>query len=290
MQRTNLYIIPIFYLSWILFSLGLNWAGHWIPFSVSGVASYLFMFTALLLLSGLTGLYRQQIEPQLQQSQLLRIGGLFAGLLLSAGIYILVAKLALRSDLISAFHTANLLFLACLLGHWLVIPLKRPAELVPLCLVMSLVDIYSVFKGPTKSLTNDLSNYYSSGQSGAPPFIDYILVKFPMPGQAGLQPVFGISDWILIAMLSAAAAKFGMSDNLFGRRSLPYLSVAVIGLIISIMLAREANLYLPALPLVALFFLSMMAFRHPEIRQLTRNELRPLGLIFILFAGLLLFL
>jgi hypothetical protein len=247
------------------------------------------MLAALLVLSRLTYLYRQRIEPRLQQSQVFRIGGLLAGILLFALTYTLIANLGLRSNLISALHTANLLFMACLLGHWLVIPLKRPAELIPLCLVMSLVDIYSVFKGPTKSLTGSLSNYYSSGQAGSPPFIDFILVKFPMPGQTEILPIFGISDWIIIAMLSAAAAKFDMRDNLLGYRSLQFLSVAVIGLLMSIVLAREAGLFLPALPLIALTFLTMMAFRYPEIRKLTENELRPLGLFCILIAGILIF-
>jgi hypothetical protein len=279
-------MIPAFYLVWILFSLGLHWGSQWIPSPLTDLASYLFILVALFFLSSLTSLYRRWIEPQLRQRQTYRIGGFLAGLLLFAVVYALV-HMGLRSNLISALHSANLLFMACLLGHWLVIALKRPAELIPLCLVMSLVDLYSVFKGPTKTLTGSLSSYYGSSQSGSPPIIDYLLVKFPMPGQAGLLPIFGVSDWVIIALLSAAAAKFDMRDNLFGERALPFVSVAVVGLLMSITLAREAGLYLPALPLIALSFLTLMVFRHPQILRLTGNELRPMGLFLALAAGVM---
>jgi len=52
---------------------------------------------------------------------------------------------------------------------------------------------------------------------GAPPFVDYLLVKIAMPGFEALMPVFGISDWIIIAFLSAATCKFNMNDNLIGK-------------------------------------------------------------------------
>ncbi len=201
----------------------------------------------------------------------------------------MVTLFGVQSEVISAIHTANLLFFACVLGNWLTEPLKRPAELIPLCLVMSLIDIFSVFQGPTRELTSDLIGYYGSGQPGPPPLVDYILIKLPLPGQSSLLPVFGVSDWIMIVMLSAAAAKFSMNDNILHRFGKVYFPVAGIGLITTILAARELDMYLPALPMIAGCFLAVMAYKFPEIRHLTRNELRPMVLFTALAGGLFMF-
>jgi hypothetical protein len=289
MPIRHLSTIIFFYFSWIIFSLALNGIGRWIPSSLTELTSYLFIIVSLLCLSALTASYRKRIEPYLTQAQSYRIGGLIIGLLLFVGVYIFIGKMGVHSHFVTAFHSANLIFMACLLGHWLVIPLKRAAELIPLCLVVSLVDIYSVFKGPSKNMTGGLAHYYTSGQAGTPPLIDFLLIKFPLPDQAGLLPIFGVSDWVIIAMLSAAAAKFELKDNIFGQTNSPFMSVATIGLLLSIVLARTAGLYLPALPLIALIFLAIMLARYAEIRHITRNELHPLGLFCFLAAALFVF-
>lgn len=288
MKYKSLTTIAVFYLGWILFSFALQQLNAWIPPVLALAAEYLCILSALLVCSALTLFYRQRFEPYLESRQPYRVGALLVGLLICLGVYFLVSTHGFRSDLITAFYTANLLFMACLLGHWLVLPLKRPAELVPLCLVVALVDIYSVFRGPTKSMTVNLADFYSGGQVGSPPVIDYLLVKFPIAGQPGLAPVFGISDWVIIAMLSAAAAKFGMRDNLFGSKSGPFVSLAAIGLLISIVCARIIGFYLPALPLIALIFLAVMIIRYPQVRQLTHNELKPLGVLCALLVGAML--
>jgi hypothetical protein len=241
----------------------------------------------LLGLAFLSRHYQLRIEPFLRHRRPQRLLFLAGCTLIFGGGYAMVTLLGVQSNLISAIHTANLLFFACVLGHWLTEPLKRPAELIPLCLVMSLIDVFSVFQGPTRELTSNLVGYYGSGQAGPPPLVDYILIKLPLPGQSSLLPVFGVSDWIMIVMLSAAAAKFGMSDNILHRFGKVYFPVAGIGLIATILAARELDMYLPALPMIAACFLAVMAFKFPEVRHLTRNELRPMAL-FTALAGCLL--
>jgi hypothetical protein len=277
----------VFYGAWTLLSLLLLQAGQWFPSVVTAAMTNVFILVMLLGLSYLSRHYQSWIEPSLRQRLPQRLLFLAACALIFAGGYAVVTLLGEQGNLMSAIHTANLLFFACVLGHWLTEPLKRPAELIPLCLVMSLIDIFSVFKGPTRQLTSSLVGYYSSGQSGPPPLVDYILIKLPLPGQSSLLPVFGVSDWIMIVMLSAASAKFGMNDNVLHRVKGVYFPVAGMGLIAAILAAREFDMYLPALPMIAVFFLAVMAYKFPEVRHLTRNELRPMALFTALAGGLL---
>ncbi|WP_136806050.1 hypothetical protein [Desulfosediminicola flagellatus] len=274
----------VFYGAWILLSLFLLQTGRWIPSVVTAGMGNVFILMMLLGLSFVSRHYQLRIEPSLKQRLPQRLLVLAVCVLIFGSGYTMVTLLGIQGNLISAIHTANLLFFACVLGSWLTEPLKRPAELIPLCLVMSLIDIFSVFQGPTRELTSNLVGYYGSGQPGPPPLVDYILIKLPLPGQSSLLPVFGVSDWIMIVMLSAAAAKFGMNDNILHRFGKVYFPVAAMGLVATILAARELDMYLPALPMIAVCFLAVMSFKFPEVRHLTRNELRPMAL-FTAFAG-----
>jgi hypothetical protein len=281
MKMLNIFI---FYGAWTIVSLFLLQAGQWIPSAVTGEMANFFILVILLGLSSLSRHYYLHIEPFLRQRLPQRLLVLVACIMIFTGGYATVTLFGVQHNLIIAIHTANLLFLACVLGHWLTEPLKRPAELIPLCLVMSLIDAFSVFQGPTRELTSNLVDYYSSGQPGPPPLVDYILIKLPLPGQPSLLPVFGVSDWIMIIMLSAAAAKFGMNDNILPKLEKVYFPMAGLGLIATILAARELDMYLPALPMIALCFLAVMAYKFPEVRHLTRNEIRPMA-FFTALAG-----
>lgn len=278
--------ILMFYGVWIFCSLIMHGAGVWVPPAWTVPLSSLFTVAFLFGLSCLTHQYQRRIEPALVQNLQQRLVLLAACGLVFIGSSAAVLLFGEKLDLIIALHTANLLFFACVFGHWLTTPLKRPAELVPLCLIMSFVDVYSVFKGPSKELTSSLASHYSSGQIGPPPMVDFILIKLPMPGQAALMPVFGVADWIVIALLSGAAAKFNLNDNLFGRSGAIYVPMGAIGLIVSILAARGLGVYLPALPLITAFFLTVMVFRSPEILRLTRNEFPAMVLSTAVASGL----
>ncbi len=278
--------ILIFYVVWVGISLIFYRAGVWLSNGPTGMA-YVFILIMLLALSFLSRRYRRRVEPYLIQNHLLRIFLLVFFVLLFAAVYAANAFLGLGSILISSIHTANLLFFACVAGHWLTLPLKRPAELLPLCLVMSMVDIFSVFKGPTKALTHTIAAHYSGGQAGHPPMVDFILVKFPLPGMPMLMPVFGVVDWILIVMLSGAAVNFDMNDNLLGRPGKLYFPAAAAGLVITLLAARGLGVYLPALPMIAVCFLGVMAYRSPEILRLSRNERPALILAGVMACGIL---
>lgn len=276
----------VFYGAWVILSLFLLQVGRWIPAVVTGVMANFFILVMLLALSNLSRHYQLRIEPSLLHRHPQRLFFLTTCVLIFSGTCSMVELLGVQSNLISAIHTANLLFFACVLGHWLTEPLKRPAELIPLCLVMSVIDVFSVFKGPTRQLTSKLVDYYSSDQPGSPPLVDYILIKLPLPEQSSLLPVFGVSDWIMIVMLSAAAAKFRLNDNILRRMGEVYFPLAGMGLIATIVSARELDMYLPALPMIAVCFLVVMAYKFPQVRHLTRNELRPMAFFTALAGGL----
>jgi hypothetical protein len=126
---------------------------------------------------------------------------------------------------------------------------------------------------------------------GPVPFVDFFLVKFPQPGHDLFMPVFGISDWVIVVLLSAAAARFKLNDNILdglGHRSFRHLffPVAGLGLALAIASAWLLNCYLPGLPFVSFFFLGVMGIKYRQIRQLTRSEIRPTAIIFLLIIGL----
>ncbi len=262
---------------------------------MSGVFEYTVILGGLFCIARISRGYQIHIEPRIQGRIGRRLVCFSALLLIFWTGYGIVVFTGIKNNYITGVLTANLIVFAAVFGNWLASPLKRPAELVPLCLVVALSDIFSVFAGPTKQFAGTISQYYEGGMEGIPPLVDFILVKMPLPGQKFFMPVFGITDWIVIVLLSAGAVKFNMDDNLLltrkarsGRRGqLFFFPVAGLGLILSIVAARELNLYLPALPLIVLVFLGVMTVRYPEIRLLTRAELKPMALVFFLMVSLM---
>lgn len=249
------------------------------PFAEAAQFGVVLFFAALASL--ITGFFVARIHPLLQERSDLRkkwlcgTGGL--GFLLFG-----FARLTgFTGDILYIVGTANLLVFANLLGSWMATPLTRPAELVPLSVLVSLVDIFSVVGGPTREIAEIIEKYYRSGRVGPVPISDFILIKLPVPGFPAMLPVFGVSDWIIIAFFTASAFKFRLNDNLFGAgvhrmadgpKLLPYFPFAAFGLILAIAVARWLNIFIPALPMVTLTFLICMMFRHPAIRTLEHSD------------------
>ena len=196
-------------------------------------------------------------------------------------IYLWMARAGIRGNAISAVATANLIVLACVCASWMTHVVKRPSELVPLCVVAALADMFSVFAGPTKQLAQGVATYYETGMKGPPPLADFVLLKIAVPGIQIPMPLFGVSDWIILAFLSLALSRFGLSDNLTGvgmsvnierKRLSFYFPVAALGLILAILAAQVMGLFLPALPFVVIFFLTYSLIRYPDIRKLEKKE------------------
>ena len=280
-------ILPLtfMYIIWIAASFAIMGAGivfkTVIPPDLAGPLSLLFF---VILASCQTAFFMIRAEPILQNRHRLRQKLLSASFILGSVLYYFVR---LRGGTPSCFvfilGTANLLVFANLLGTWIVTPLKRPAELFPLCLVMSLADIFSVVGGPTSEIAGILEKYYKSGMTGQVPAGDFIVIKIVIPGLPNMVPVFGLADWVIIAFLTASAVRFKMNDNPAGksvghmvrsRRVSFYLPAGAFGLIAAVFAAHFFKLFLPALPMIAFFFLVWIMIKYPEARHLNRQDWR----------------
>jgi hypothetical protein len=102
-----------------------------------------------------------------------------------------------------------------------------------------------------------------------------ILVKLVFPGDVGLAPAFGISDWIMVVFFAILARRFEANDNLFGisgeilaraGRVGLYLPVSVAALFAAILLAQLTGLFVPALPLIAVIMLAWYSARFLLVR------------------------
>ena len=199
----------------------------------------------------------------------------------------------------AVMQTLTLLILATISGTLLSTAITRIGELVPLALTAAAADVTSVFFGPTKEMGEQLTNYYGGGMEGSVPLVDLFLFKAVGPGGL-IQPLFGVSDWILIALFAAAMVRLGSSDNLFrvisfqrrqnGQGAL-FFSPGSAGLFTSLLVAGLFQLYVPALFFICLFFL-LFLFLHCKIwRKLTRKDIRysllfpaVIGILIIIFA------
>lgn len=246
----------------------------------------------VLLASLSTAIFMVYAEPSLKRTPILhRLSVLFT-VVLGLGLYIVVRQTGNKSVVLFIIASANLIVFANLVGTWIVTPLKRSAELVLLCVVMSLVDIFSVFSGPTKWIAGSIKQYYAGGMKGEVPVGEFFLVKIVVPGFGGLVPVFGIADWIIVTFFSAAVVKFGMNDNLVGqslermvkdKRLSVYFPMASLGLIVAVLLAQAFDLFLPALPVIVLVFLAYVFIKYPDVRKLTRKD----WTLILSFAGVM---
>jgi hypothetical protein len=146
---------------------------------------------------------------------------------------------------------------------------------------MSAADLLSVFAGPSKQMIKGIDVFYRDGRVGTVPWSDFLLVKIAVPGVGHLLPVFGVADVIILAFLIAAAHKFRLDDNFLGRRLgemgegrriFLWFPAAAAGLVFALLAAHGFSLFLPALPVIALFFLGYTLPRHPPMRLLQRTE------------------
>lgn len=165
--------------------------------------------------------------------------------------------------LLTAFSSALLLLSGTLIGTTLARYIGRLWEIVPLCLVMMAADFSSWYSGPTAEFAREIQGYYQA-PDGTPPLVDMLLVKFASPGFAGLAPVCGISDWIVVAFFTGIARRYRFNDNLLGKvvsddrswnRVGRYFPLPLAALAAAILLAQFSGRFIPALPIIALVML-----------------------------------
>jgi hypothetical protein len=181
--------------------------------------------------------------------------------------------------LLTLIKSALLLLVATLIGAVLARYVQRLWEIIPVCIVMSLADLASWLYGPTAGFSREIQQYYLAPE-GPPPLIDMLLIKLAFPGAAGLTPVFGISDWIMVVFFAIVARRYAINDNLIGTpgetlarqgRIGLYLPVSVAALFLAIVLAQATGLFIPVLPLMALVMFLWYAIRY----LLQQRKLNP---------------
>lgn len=285
----------------VLAALGLAWSGlSFIALALGGLTPpdgsdlLVAAMTVGFILFAAQGsfVFLRRVEPCLTRCPRLRLILVLGCFGITAGLFFLVRQGGLAATPAFVFSSANLLILANLFGTWLVSALRRPAELVPVCAVMAAADLLSLWAGPTREVVRQLESYYRSGMKGPVPAGEFLLVQVAVPGLERLLPLFGVADWIMIVFLLAAMARFGLNDNLAGpppdRRSaptrwlVPYLPVSAVALALAVLLAQGLGIFLPALPVVGLFFIVYLLGRFPGARCLNRFD----WCVLLLAAGL----
>ncbi len=201
-----------------------------------------------------------------------------------------------QSRLLSAFSTANLLCGAALAGAALSTAVKRIGELVPICLTAATADIMSVMGGPSRIMADDIAMYYKSGMEGAPPFIDHIVIKAGIPGFTIPVPLFGVTDWILVALLSSSLLRLNKSDNLFSKTGSAgkhlFLPVSACALYTAVVVAQITGVFVPAMLFISLVFLLYLFADFKLHRELRQSDLlysimfpASIVLLLLLYSG-----
>ncbi len=283
------------YLVWGLGTLGFQTLGRILPETPRAGFDYIIIVGLIACLAWMTRIYQRRIEPAIGTNTARRLSWIGILTLIFIILCLPEGQAGLKSNIMTALSTATLVLLACVAGHWLVIPLKHPSEFIPIGVAVALSDIFSVVSGPTRNFAENISDYYREGMSGPVPLVDFFLVKMPMPGNDYFMPVFGITDWVVVALLSAGALRFSMNDNIFSlagstqaqNKSRAFFPVAGIGLILSIVAARSMNLYLPALPFIVIVFFGTMAAKYPRVRKLGPYEIRAIIFVSALIGSLM---
>ncbi|MBF0227063.1 MAG: hypothetical protein HQK76_16590 [Desulfobacterales bacterium] len=277
------YCFVILYTLWIGFSyLFLNTSyffqlnGFYLDLSI-----YFSVIFFVLIASIKTAIFMIYENSFLEKTPTLRFIYILLSLAIWIGIFLFVRITGNKSDNLFIIGSANLVVFSILCGTWLASAIKRPAELVPVCVIMALADLLSVAKGPTKEIVEAVENYYKSGMLEITPFGDFLLVKIASLGFDRILPVFGVSDWIIVSFLSATAFKFRMDDNI-GRKSLKYMNenkrlffyfpITAFYLAFTVILAQSLHFPIPALLIIAPCFLVFILIRYPESRRLNKKE------------------
>lgn len=176
---------------------------------------------------------------------------------------------------LSGIRSGLLLLSGTLIGTALARFVNRLWEIIPICIAMALADFFSWFIGPTANFAQEIKQYYLA-PVGPPPLIDMVLVKLALPGAASLVPVFGISDWIMVAFFVNVSRHYTINDNLVGLsgESLAqkklcgrYLPVPVAALFVAVLLAQSTGLFIPVLPLIAIIMLLWYARHYLRSRR-----------------------
>jgi hypothetical protein len=272
-----------YYAAWFLLQMMFQQTGMLLLSGgdLPGVIIPLAVIFNVLAAAGLTAFHLVYAEPGLARRPAFRTALIVISLTIGTILFVSTRNTGAHIT-IQILSTGNLLVLACLVGPWLCLALKRPSEIVLLAAFVLMIDGISVLAGPTRVISDMLKPYYKGGMKGPVPLSDVLILKTAVPGLAQAMPVFGVSDWVMLVFFAAACMKFNIRDNLLGegldemvrkrRVSGLFLPVTGAGLIIAVIAAQGLGLFLPALPFMALVLIFYLTARFPETRRLDSRD------------------
>ena len=175
-----------------------------------------------------------------------------------------VADAVPESALLIALLCLMQLTLASGIGLWIAEGIDDITHLIPVALVATIADIWSVSAGATAKIVVSSS-------------INYFLLRFPLPAYASIPYLIGLTDFLFFAIFFQAAVRY----QLGALRNAVLLAAAFIIAVIS---ALYSSTGLPVLPFMAFLFIAGN-FRRLEWKK---EELKQVGLfvifILIIFA------
>jgi hypothetical protein len=176
--------------------------------------------------------------------------------LLAAAFGILAAVLQVAG--VEALSNFAKLGAMTMLGFWFLNWFESVQWIVLVACIIPWVDAYSVFFGPTKTITEKHGHVFTT-----------LSVAFPVPGEDAAANL-GLPDLMFFALFLSAAARFGL------RVYWTWLALVLsFGTTMALAILTDEN-GLPALPLLAIAFLAANAdLLWRQLRSARRAEAQP---------------
>jgi hypothetical protein len=181
-------------------------------------------------------------------------------LLISGPVWLVSAYLVRSGFEWRLWHPVNtilLLFFAFTAGNWIAGEVGKLGHLLPICILATVVDTWSVFFGPSKNVgelaVKHLDAVQKSLEAGLPapipPIFNLVILHWPHPGADIMLPLFGVGDLIFIAFFLAVCQRFALSLQ---KGALLVLAGLGISILVTIFVQRP----IPALPFICGIFLA----------------------------------
>jgi hypothetical protein len=150
-------------------------------------------------------------------------------------------------------NTVMLVILTFSVGFWLAGEIEKAGHLIPVCVLGTLVDIWSVFHGPSRQVAGQVMEHQQrmaeAGVQTPPPIVDFLILHWPYPGADMMATLLGLGDLVFVAMFLAASRRFGLS--------LPKAFLLILaGLALSTAVALWWSRPVPALPFICTLYLA----------------------------------
>lgn len=185
-----------------------------------------------------------------------------------SGLYVLFVQLAPTSPWHPWLNGPGLLLLcalAMLIGRLISWRIDDPAFLIPLLIVGSLMDIWSVARGVTHQMI--------ATKSVA---LDYLLVRYPSMHRPDVGQLIGFADLLFAVILLGCAVRFGFAAG----RTVLCLNL---GFVSAFAAVAVTGVGLPALPFISVFFVLL----HRKSLPVRREDMITTAIVLVGAAGVL---